>query len=345
MPSLLSASMMLAIALAPTSGAPDNPIASSFRETASAHSKAMLAAAQAMPADKYGFSPTPAQRTFGQLVVHIVSDSRITCSAIAGVAAGPEEKLAASDPKEKIVGALQSALAFCDSALAQVTDAKLTDQVIFYEQPALRVQALVGLVDDWADHYSQQAIYLRLNGILPPTAQKSAAASVAPARDSAVDAHDGQHDFDFELGTWAIHIRRLVHPLTKSSEWISPEGYTHLVRKVWDGRASLAELENDRPSRHFDGLMLRLYNPDSHQWRIYWGSSKSGILDEPLVGKFRNGRGEFFVHDTYQGAAVLVRLVYSDITPTSFRTESSYSADGGTTWEPNLIQTFTRVKK
>jgi DinB superfamily len=345
MPSFLSASLMLAIALAPTSGAADNPIANSFRETASAHSKALLAAAQAMPAEKYGFSPTPAQRTFGQLVVHIVSDSRITCSAIAGVAAGPEEKLAASDPKERLVGALQSALAFCDSALAHVTDATLTDHVTYYDQPGLRVQALVGLVDDWADHYSQQAIYLRLNGILPPTAQKATMSSVAPTRDSAADAHDGQRDFDFELGAWAIHIRRLVHPLTKSNEWVSPEGYTHLVRKVWDGRASLAELENDRPSRHFDGLMLRLYNPESHQWSIYWGSSKSGVLDAPLVGQFRNGRGEFFVHDTYQGAAVLVRLVYSDITPTSFRTESSYSADGGTTWEPKLIQTFTREKK
>jgi len=345
MSTFLSASLMLAIALAPTAGTQDNPVSSSVRTVASSHSKALLAAAQAMPAEKYGFSPTPAQRTFGQLVVHIVSDSRITCSAIAGVRAQPEEKLAASDPKERLVGALQNTLAFCDSALARVTDAMLTDQVTYYDHPGLLVQALVGLVDDWADHYSQQAIYLRLNGILPPTAQKVATASVAPARDSAADAHDGQRDFDFELGAWTIHIRRLVHPLSKSNEWVSPEGYSHLVRKVWDGRASLAELENDRPSRHFDGLMLRLYNPDSHQWSIYWGSSKSGSLDAPIVGQFRNGRGEFFVHDTYQGAAILVRLVYSDITPTSFRTESSYSADGGTTWEPNLIQTFTRVKK
>ncbi len=91
--------------------------------------------------------------------------------------------------------------------------------------------------------------------------------------------------------------------------------------------------------------MLRMYDPQSHQWSIYWGSSKTGALDSPLVGHFDNGRGEFFVHDTYQGTPVLVRLVYSDITPTSFRTESLYSADGGKSWEPNLIQTFTRVKR
>ncbi len=161
----------------------------------------------------------------------------------------------------------------------------------------------------------------------------------------AAGVRDGQRDFDFELGRWAIQIKRLVHPLSGSTEWKSPEGYTHLVRKVWDGQASLAELENDRPSTHFDGLMLRMYDPASHEWRIYWGSSKTGVLDAPLVGHFENGRGEFFQHDTYEGKPILVRLVYLDITPTSFRTESSYSADDGKTWEPNLVQSFTRLRE
>ena len=344
MPTLLPAWLIFAAVLAPNARAQDNPVSSSLREAATPHGAAILAAARAMPAEKYGFSPTPAQRTFGQLVIHIVSDSRITCGAIAGVTPGPEEKLDVTDSKETLVRALQKRIAFCDSALAQVTDAKLADRVTYYDRPGLRVQALVGLLDDWADHYSQQAIYLRLNGILPPTAKPDQSAA-ASTQDSAATAHDGQRDFDFELGTWAIHIKRLLHPLSGRTEWASPEGYSHIVRKVWDGRASLAELENDRPSRHFDGLMLRMYDPQSHQWSIYWGSSKTGALDAPLVGHFDNGRGEFFVHDTYQGTPVLVRLVYSDITPTSFRTESSYSADSGKSWESNLIQTFTRAKR
>ncbi len=171
-------------------------MSSSLRETATPHGEAILAAARAMPAEKYGFCPTPAQRTFAQLVIHIVSDSRITCSAIAGVAPGPEDKLDVSDSKEILVGALQKRIAFCDSALAQVTDAKLADRVTYYDHPGLRVQALIGLVDDWSDHYGQQAIYL-LNGILPPTAKRDQSAA-ASTQDSTATALDGQRDFDFE---------------------------------------------------------------------------------------------------------------------------------------------------
>jgi hypothetical protein len=206
------------------------------------------------------------------------------------------------------------------------------------------VQALVGLVDDWSDHYSQLAMYLRLNGILPPTAKPNTS-STAATRDSVSTTRDGQRDFDFELGTWAIDVKRLQHPLSGSTTWTHPEGYTHIVQKVWNGQASLAQLANDRPSPHFDGLMLRMYDPTSHEWRIYWGSSKTGRLDEPLIGHFTNGRGEFVMHDTYEGKPILARVVYSDITPTSFRTESSLSVNNGTSWEPNLVQTFRRVKQ
>jgi hypothetical protein len=344
MQKLLSALVLFATLAAPATHVFRDPASEAFRATAGRHSKAMLAAAKLMPADKYGYRPSPAQRSFGETIAHIVSDSHITCSAIAGASAGPEQKLAGTDPKEKLVSALQSTLAFCDNALAGVTDAKLDDSVTYYGDPAIRVQALVGLVDDWSDHYSQQAMYLRLNGILPPTAKPRTSAAAATS-DSPATARDGQRDFDFELGTWAIDIKRLQHPLSESSMWMHPEGYTHIVQKVWDGQASLAQLVNDRPSRHFDGLMLRMYDPASHDWRIYWGSSKTGTLDEPLIGHFTNGRGEFVMHDTYEGKPILARVVYSDITPTSFRTESSFSADDGRSWEPNLVQTFTRVKQ
>jgi len=344
MPKLLSALFLFATPVVPATRGPRNPAAEAFRATAGHHSEAMLAAARLMPADKYGYRPTPAQRSFGETIAHIVSDSHITCSAIAGVSAGPDPRLAGSDPKEKLVSALQSTLAFCDTALAGVTDAKLDDSVTYYGDPGVRVQALVGLVDDWSDHYSQLAMYLRLNGILPPTAKPDTSTASA-ASDSAATTRDGQRDFDFELGTWAINMKRLRHPLSGSTAWTQPEGYTHIVQKVWDGQASLAQLANDRPSLHYDGLMLRMYDPKAHEWRIYWGSSSTGTLDEPLIGHFANGRGEFVMHDTYEGKPILARVVYSDITPTSFRTESSFSADDGRSWEPNLVQTFTRVKR
>ncbi len=151
--------------------AQDNPVSNAVRQVARASSKNLLAAAEAMPADKYGFKPTPAQMTFGELIIHIQGDNRTTCAAIGGAKPAAEAKLAPTDAKEKLVPALQRSLAFCDAALAQVNDAKLGDVVSYYGHNAARVVALIGLVIDWADHYGQQAIYLRLNGVLPPTAR------------------------------------------------------------------------------------------------------------------------------------------------------------------------------
>ena len=185
---------------------------------------------------------------------------------------------------------------------------------------------------------------LVLLSLVAPSAKPSRVTTPV-AGDTTVVARDGRRDFDFELGTWAINVKRLQHPLSGSKTWMSPAGYSHIVQQVWGGNASLAQLANDRPSPHYDGLMLRLYDPHTHQWRIYWGSSKTGVLDAPMIGHFTNGRGEFFVHDTYEGKPIRVRLVYSDITPSSFRTETAFSADDGKTWEPNLVQTFTRTAK
>ncbi len=147
---------------------------------------------------------------------------------------------------------------------------------------------------------------------------------------------------------WAITATMMISssPHGQPSPAATPatEGYTHIVQKVWNGRASLAQLANDRPAPHFDGLMLRMYNAETHQWSIYWGSAKTATLDAPLVGEFTNGRGVFYNQDTVDGRPVFVRLIYSDITATSFRTESSYSADGGKTWQATLVQSFTRLK-
>jgi hypothetical protein len=152
---------------------------------------------------------------------------------------------------------------------------------------------------------------------------------------------DGQHDFDFSFGIWKSHISRLQHPLTGSKTWVTLEG-TKSVRKVWDGRAVLEEIEADGPNVHFEGLSLFLYNPQAHQWAEYDANSKDGVLGQPSIGEFRNGRGEFLDQEPFNGRAILVRIVWSGITATSHRYEQAFSDDGGKTWEPNLVATLTR---
>jgi hypothetical protein len=152
-----------------------------------------------------------------------------------------------------------------------------------------------------------------------------------------------QHDFDFEIGTWRTHLRRLVRPLTGSSVWVEYDGKT-VVRKVWDGRANLVELDVDGPAGHIEALSLRLYNPESHQWTLNFANSVDGALGVPTIGEFRNGSGEFFDQETYKGGAIFVRFVISNITPNSCRFEQAFSEDGGKTWEVNWIATDTRIE-
>ncbi len=154
---------------------------------------------------------------------------------------------------------------------------------------------------------------------------------------------DGQHDFDFEIGTWKTHLSRLLHPLAGSTTWAEYEGTT-VVRKVWDGRANLVEFEADGPAGHIEALSLRLYNPQSRQWSLNFANSKSGALSQPTIGEFKNGRGEFFDQESFNGRAILVRFVISDISPNSCRFEQAFSEDGGKIWEVNWIATDTRVQ-
>jgi hypothetical protein len=154
---------------------------------------------------------------------------------------------------------------------------------------------------------------------------------------------DGEHDFDFEIGNWKTHISRLLHPLTSSSVWVEYEG-TSVVRKIWDGRANLVELEADSPTGHIEGLSLRLYNPQSHQWSINFANSRVGTLSVPTIGEFKNGRSAFFDQEEFNGRMILVKNVWMNITANSCRFEQSFSDDGGKTWEVNWIAVDTRVK-
>ena len=155
---------------------------------------------------------------------------------------------------------------------------------------------------------------------------------------------DGQHDFDFQIGTWKTHVRRLVKPLDGSTTWTEYDGTT-VVRRVWNGRANLSELEADGPMGHLENLSLRLYNPDSHQWSLNYANSREGVLGvPPTIGEFKDGRGEFFDMEPINGRNVLVRNVWSDITPTSCHFEQAFSLDAGRTWEVNWIAIDTRMQ-
>jgi hypothetical protein len=148
--------------------------------------------------------------------------------------------------------------------------------------------------------------------------QNSGASTTSPERPLAQ--RDGQHDFDFELGSWKIHLKRLVHPLTGSTTWVEFDG-TSVTRKVWDGRAQLEEFETDSPT------------------------GKSGTMGVSTVGEFKDGRGEFYDTEPSgpNGRAILVRFIWSKTNTNSPHFEQSFSEDGGKTWEVNWITDQTRV--
>jgi len=169
-------------------------------------------------------------------------------------------------------------------------------------------------------------------------------ASVGPQSPEGSPAPSGQHDFDFHFGSWKARNLLLAHPLSGSTTWIELNG-TVTVRKIWDGRANLEEIESSNTTTHFQGLTPFLYNPQSHQWSQTFANMDDGTLGEPLIGEFKNGRGEFFNRELFHGRAILVRFVWSDITADSHHVEQSFSDDGGKTWEPNFVATLTRESK
>jgi hypothetical protein len=117
---------------------------------------------------------------------------------------------------------------------------------------------------------------------------------------------------------------------------------TKTERKIWNGRAHLEEIEADGPTGHMEGLTLFLYNPQARQWSQTFASSRDGALGSPLIGTFKNGRGEFLGQDTFNDKAILVRAIWSDITQDSHKFEQAFSNDGGKTWETNFIALLTR---
>jgi hypothetical protein len=178
------------------------------------------------------------------------------------------------------------------------------------------------------------------------TSADPASAARKEASKDAAPPHDSQHDFDFLVGSWNIHLKRRLRPLTGSTEWVEFDG-TVVCRKVWNGHAEVEEFNVDSPEKniHIQGLAVRLYNSKSHQWSIYWANSQNGSMDtSPQIGQFKDGQGEFYGQDTLDGKAIYVRFVWSNTASASPHFEQAYSADGGKTWEVNWITTQVRVK-
>lgn len=155
---------------------------------------------------------------------------------------------------------------------------------------------------------------------------------------------DGAHDFDFLIGNWKAHVRRLPDRLNNSNAWIEYDGISN-HKKIFDSNANFEEFDvtgADKKLR-IRAQTLRLYNPTSRQWSIYLVDVDNGTLGlPPVVGGFNGNRGEFFDQEEYKGRAILVRYVWLNISPKSARMEQSFSPDGGKTWEVNWICELSR---
>jgi hypothetical protein len=159
--------------------------------------------------------------------------------------------------------------------------------------------------------------------------------------DNAAPARDGSHDFDFVLGTFHTHIHRLLDPLAGARRWVEYEG-TKTDRPLLGGTGSLEVIEADGPD-HLEFMTLRLYNAAAHQWNLNFSSSSAGQMTTPSIGEFENGVGTFLDQETYNGRTILVRQLWSPVTPNSYHFEQAFSADFGKTWETNFIADLKRV--
>jgi hypothetical protein len=164
--------LLLAALCSPLFAQSKNPTTDAIRKMVASRAKNMVAAAEEMPADKYSFKPTPAQETFAHMQTHIVEANNNLCAAVGGTASAEDKNLKDTDPKDKIVAAMRRSFDVCTKALANLTDANLADDATVFGQKASKGTALLVMASGWGDHYASQAMYLRLNGHLPPTAKK-----------------------------------------------------------------------------------------------------------------------------------------------------------------------------
>jgi hypothetical protein len=180
-----------------------------------------------------------------------------------------------------------------------------------------------------AANCSTPALAVSLQSSSPPAAQR-----------------DGQHDFDWELGSWETNVRVLRNPLSGAAPDWAEFGGTSMVRPILDARSNIVELSVKNPKSQIEGVALRLYNPQSRQWSLNYASLRNGTLTAPVYGAFdNNGRGIFYGQDMLEGRAIMVRFIITSVSPNEARFEQSYSGDGGVSWETNWIAVDTRTSK
>jgi hypothetical protein len=185
------------------------------------------------------------------------------------------------------------------------------------------------------------AIAITSPSLVQAHAQQASSTAAPPVT---LSDHDGSHDFDFLIGDWKAHVRRLPDRLHGSNTWDVYDGISN-HHKLLDSNANFEQFEVDSPAKHLHikGQTLRLYNPESHQWSIYLVDLDNGtITSSPVIGQFTGNRGEFFHQEDFKGRVILVRYVWLNISPKSSRMEQSWSPDGGKTWELNWICELSR---
>ncbi|MCC6518853.1 MAG: DUF1579 domain-containing protein [Tabrizicola sp.] len=148
--------------------------------------------------------------------------------------------------------------------------------------------------------------------------------------------------FDFLMGDWIVHHRRLANRLVGDTNWVDFDG-TMSARQILGGGGNIDENIINLPDGSYQAISLRLFNPATLCWSIYWvDGRRTDALDPPVIGFFNNGQGRFLAHDTLDGRPIRVRFTWSDMSPTSGHWEQAFSPDDGASWEPNWTMTFTR---
>lgn len=156
--------------------------------------------------------------------------------------------------------------------------------------------------------------------------------------------HDGRADFDFFVGEWKSYHRRLRARLEGCTEWEEFEGYT-VARPILGGMGNIDEITLERENGTMLGFTLRLFDSNTQEWSLYWAADGGNAnVFPPMIGRFENGRGDFYSYELQHGRHIYCRYVWSDITPTSCRWEQAFSIDGGATWETNWTMVFERVR-
>ena len=154
--------------------------------------------------------------------------------------------------------------------------------------------------------------------------------------------NDGRNDFDFLVGNWKMRHRRLKERMKECTEWEEFEG-TAVGKKLLNGLGHCDEVVMNRATGTTYGYTLRLFDVKSKEWSIYWAAGMSAILDVPRVGSFKDGLGEFYSHEVFEGEHMFCCFIWSKITANSAQWEQAFSIDGGKTWETNWIMEFERV--